>query len=201
MRRTGKAARSGRRRARSIYVWYDGALLATSATIPTSTPPHGLNTSGYSYDIIGGQSQLTRVDIAHGHPRFVVFRNDMLGQVIRRDEKGIRAPSPAIRTKCGSAIRAARWAISAIMARPMSITPVRSRRSRRVCSSSFADFDLAYDHINAYTQGSNGGIYTIQSGDTLQSIAANLWATPASGTRSPRSTASTPKPRSLKARC
>jgi len=30
---------------------------------------------------------LATVDIADGHPRFVVFRSDMLGQVIRRDEK------------------------------------------------------------------------------------------------------------------
>jgi nucleoid-associated protein YgaU len=40
---------------------------------------------------------------------------------------------------------------------------------------SFADFDLAYDPINAYAQGSSGGMYTVQSGDTLASIASALW--------------------------
>lgn len=41
--------------------------------------------------------------------------------------------------------------------------------------SSYADFDLAYDHINSYEQGSSGGMYTVQSGDTLSGIASNLW--------------------------
>ncbi|MBN8608174.1 MAG: LysM peptidoglycan-binding domain-containing protein [Caulobacterales bacterium] len=41
-------------------------------------------------------------------------------------------------------------------------------------STSFADFDLAYDALNSYAQGSDGGMYVVQTGDTLQSIAANL---------------------------
>ena len=41
--------------------------------------------------------------------------------------------------------------------------------------TSFADFDLAYNPINAYEQGSKGGMYSVQSGDTLAGIAAALW--------------------------
>ena len=41
--------------------------------------------------------------------------------------------------------------------------------------TSYADFDLAYDPINAYEQGSRGGTYTVQAGDTLSGIAAALW--------------------------
>ncbi len=42
-------------------------------------------------------------------------------------------------------------------------------------STSFADFDLAHDHLNSYAQGSAGGMYVVQSGDTLSGIAAALW--------------------------
>ena len=41
--------------------------------------------------------------------------------------------------------------------------------------TSFADFDLAYNPINAYEQGSRGGMYSVQSGDTLAGIASALW--------------------------
>ncbi len=33
----------------------------------------------------------------------------------------------------------------------------------------------SYDPINSYQQGSAGGSYTVQAGDTLASIAATLW--------------------------
>lgn len=42
-------------------------------------------------------------------------------------------------------------------------------------STSAADFDLAYDAVNSYAQGSNAGMYVVQQGDTLSSIAAALW--------------------------
>jgi nucleoid-associated protein YgaU len=50
-----------------------------------------------------------------------------------------------------------------------------SIRQNGGASGSFADFDLAYDHINSYEQGSRGGVYSVQAGDTLQGIAAALW--------------------------
>ena len=33
----------------------------------------------------------------------------------------------------------------------------------------------SWDPINSYQQGSNGGSYTVRAGDTLGSIAAQLW--------------------------
>lgn len=41
--------------------------------------------------------------------------------------------------------------------------------------TAFADFDVATDQVNSYHQGSGAGTYTVQQGDTLNSIAANLW--------------------------
>jgi nucleoid-associated protein YgaU len=38
-----------------------------------------------------------------------------------------------------------------------------------------ANFDQSLERINSYNQGSSGGGYTVREGDTLASIAANLW--------------------------
>jgi LysM repeat protein len=39
----------------------------------------------------------------------------------------------------------------------------------------YANFDLSLDQTNSYNQGSSGGAYIVREGDTLASIAANLW--------------------------
>ncbi|MGK6321434.1 LysM peptidoglycan-binding domain-containing protein, partial [Sphingomonas sp. DT-204] len=41
--------------------------------------------------------------------------------------------------------------------------------------ASVAEFDGAYAAINSYQQGASGGSYTVQAGDTLAGIAAQLW--------------------------
>jgi LysM repeat protein len=38
-----------------------------------------------------------------------------------------------------------------------------------------ADFDQSVGRINSYGQGSSGGMHSVREGDTLQSIAAQLW--------------------------
>ena len=48
--------------------------------------------------------------------------------------------------------------------------------SRNAPQGSFvADFDPGYDPITSYNQGSSGGSYTVRAGDTLQSIAQQLY--------------------------
>ncbi|HEV2816911.1 MAG TPA: LysM domain-containing protein [Allosphingosinicella sp.] len=42
-------------------------------------------------------------------------------------------------------------------------------------SVSCADFSQALNPINSYAQGSDAGSYTVRAGDTLESIARNLW--------------------------
>jgi nucleoid-associated protein YgaU len=41
--------------------------------------------------------------------------------------------------------------------------------------SSYADFDQSYDPINGYDSTNGLGSYVVQAGDTLQSIARQLW--------------------------
>ncbi|MBY0563048.1 MAG: LysM peptidoglycan-binding domain-containing protein [Hyphomonadaceae bacterium] len=58
------------------------------------------------------------------------------------------------------------------------VTYERTRHLRQTpggSTGSFADYDLAYDQITSYEQGSRGGMYTVRAGDTLPGIAAALW--------------------------
>ncbi|MFZ5748783.1 MAG: LysM peptidoglycan-binding domain-containing protein, partial [Pseudomonadota bacterium] len=58
-------------------------------------------------------------------------------------------------------------------ARPVAVPgPFRGGSSY---GASYADFAQSWDPINSYQQGSNGGSYTVRAGDTLGSIAAQLW--------------------------
>lgn len=50
-----------------------------------------------------------------------------------------------------------------------------SNRTFGASPAANADFDLAYDYITTFDQGSMGGAYTVRAGDTLSSIAAGLW--------------------------
>ena len=42
-------------------------------------------------------------------------------------------------------------------------------------STSHADFDQFYTPISSYSQGTAGGTYTVRAGESLSSIAAQLW--------------------------
>lgn len=39
----------------------------------------------------------------------------------------------------------------------------------------YGNGDFSYDRVNSFSQGSGGGSYTVQAGDTLQSIALAVW--------------------------
>ncbi|HEX4694658.1 LysM peptidoglycan-binding domain-containing protein, partial [Sphingomonas sp.] len=48
-------------------------------------------------------------------------------------------------------------------------------RGGAATGASYADFDQAYDPYTSYAQGAGGGSYTARSGDSLASVAAQLW--------------------------
>ncbi len=70
----------------NTYFWYDGAQQGQVDFDP-DVAVAGVNTSYYYYNLIGGQAQLSHVEIVDGRPRTVYYRTDALGQGIRRDEK------------------------------------------------------------------------------------------------------------------
>lgn len=112
------------------------------------------------------------MNIVDGNPRKVTFTSDMLGQAIRREQDGGTSNTAEVWYRC-SGRQMGRTGFSV----DSNVNYYQSNANRVYGANpaANADFDLAYDHITTFEQGSAGGAYTIQSGDTLQGIAANLW--------------------------
>lgn len=169
-------------RTENDFVWYGGAVQSVTrywGSTSQTTPPF---TSTY---VTTAWGQLSSVIIADGRPRTVAFVNDMAGQVIRRDEgngnssqafphefwyhfggrqHGYVGNNGTFETSYHESI-ANRSAASGTGPFRLGATAPTPR----------SDFDQNYDPITSYQQGSSGGSYTVQSGDTLSSIAAALW--------------------------
>lgn len=163
-------------RTTNVYNWHDGAVHASIAyDADTGNSSNAIWNTTYTYDVVGGQKLLESAYIADGRPRDVFWINDMTGQVIRRSERdGLAGSDPheiwhrMSGRQMGYVGNNGSYDVSYAHS-------VQLRQTPGGATGSFADFDLAYDHINSYEQGGRGGLYTVRSGDTLQSIAANLW--------------------------
>lgn len=177
-------------RVTNSYNWWDGAVANTTffdADIASTAGQDG--STGYLYDTIGGSSQLARVSIADGRPRVVYFTNDSFGQTLARDEAdqitgpGGQYGDPHERWyRFGGRQQAyvgnnGSYDIdyNASIANRTTVGGTGPFVNGSWSHTSTADFDQAYESVNSFTQGSNSGMYTIQAGDTLSSIAANLW--------------------------
>jgi LysM repeat protein len=122
--------------------------------------------------------------IADGRPRTDTYINGMDGHVIRRDE------ADNISTQ-GDPHSIYYYFNGVEMASTGNVMPNSSysyddsitERAQTPPSSSsyvfpyqfYGQGDLSYDRVNTFGQGSAGGSYTVQSGDTLQSIALAVW--------------------------
>jgi YD repeat-containing protein len=159
------------------YAWYDGAAIA-SATVSGTTS----GTTTYNYN---GFGQLISASVADGRPRTVTFTNDMNGQAIRRDEydnnwslgdphevwyrfgarqMGYTGNNGTLDTDY----------MASVASRPL--TPGNGAfRNGASYGAAHADFDQFYNPVTSYNQGGSGGSYTVRSGETLASIAAELW--------------------------
>ena len=163
------------------YTWYNGAVQASTLYKP-KTNESRTNTTTYFYSAGGF---LQKASISDGRSRTVTFTNDQNGQVIRRDERdgkyttgdphevwyrfggkemGYVGNNGTLNTDHEKSItnRTATQGQGAF-------------RNGSTYGSSYSDFDQSYAAINSFSQGSQNGTYTIQAGDTLQGIAANLW--------------------------
>jgi YD repeat-containing protein len=172
------------------YHWYDGAVQA-SVTYKTDLNPlyypallsyRKTYTTTYSYD---GSGTLSHISVADGRPRTIRYTNDMTGQAIRRRESdndytkgdpheiwyrfngkqlGYTGNNGTIDTDYQSSVYS------------RTQTPgTGAFRGGASTGTAHADFDLSVDPINSYNQGSTTGSYTARGGDTLQSVAAQLW--------------------------
>ncbi len=167
----------------NTYVWYDGALQNTISYKPNTSQSTTYTTS-FGYD---GMGRLTSAYIADGKPHSVTFTNDELGQVIRRDETAVSGQTGAphevwyryggrqLGYTGNNGTNDMSMAASISDRQVVSPTNQGTFRNKQMYGSSYADFAQNYDPINSFYQGSSGGSYTVQKGDTLQGIAQNLW--------------------------
>jgi hypothetical protein len=115
----------------------------------------GVNTSSYNYAIIGGQAQLSSVSIQDGRPRTVSFVNDFLGQVIRRDEAdALAGGDPHEIWYRMSGRQQAYVGNNGTIDVDYRASVPQKQQGGPTLGTSYADFDLAYNPINAYASGS-----------------------------------------------
>ncbi|NIJ66660.1 YD repeat-containing protein [Sphingomonas leidyi] len=160
------------------YAWRDGA----QQTLVQLTNRDGTSSSSYSYDRDGA---LTGVAINGGsRPRAILYRTDLQGQVILRGETDLiwGNNEPLTRTYMfggrqmgvvsndGTANVDYAAAIAARTAAPGNGT----FRNGATNATIFADFDANFTALNGGTVG-GASSYSASAGETLQSIAAQLW--------------------------
>jgi YD repeat-containing protein len=161
----------------TTFAWWDGAVQSSVTTTQGTSA-----TSNYYYDAGG---RLTSIYVGGARPRSISFTNDMNGQAIRRDESdnvwnqgdphevwyrfngkqlGYTGNNGTFDTDYNTSIS------------KRTQTPgTGAFQGGSTWSTQHADFDLSLDPITSYNQGSSGSSYTVRTGDTLASIAAQLW--------------------------
>lgn len=166
----------------NTFYWWAGAVTNVATFTPDTSHPATVNTSTYSYDTLGN---LTSVAIVDGRPRTVSFVNTMDGKVLQRDEadNNLNTGDPrelhyyfngiAVGDVSNNGTSNIDYAAS--IAEHLVIPGTGPFRDGSSTSTSYADFDQSYDPINGLNYQSTATRYTVQTGDTLESIAYALW--------------------------
>ncbi|MEO1219861.1 MAG: HNH endonuclease, partial [Pseudomonadota bacterium] len=163
------------------YQWWTGAVQSSTVYRP-NTSQSTTNTTSYYYSAGG---TLQRAYVADGRARNVDFTVDQNGQVIRRDERDNRYsygdPHEVWYRFGGKEMGyiGNNGTLNVSHAQSISTRTASQGtgafRNGSNYGSSYADFDQAYGAINSFSQGSTGGLYSVNRGDTLQSVAANVY--------------------------
>ncbi|MCX8474598.1 MAG: LysM peptidoglycan-binding domain-containing protein [Sphingomonas sp.] len=160
----------------NTYKWYDGAALASTQVTGTTS-----GTTTYNYNSFG---QLVSAWISDGRSRSIFFTNDANGQAIRRDEQDYVGQGDPHEVWYRFAGREMGYTgnngtletdyVSSVASRPL--TPGNGAfRGGATYGAAHADFDQFYNPVTSHEQGGAGGSYTVQGGESLSSIAAQLW--------------------------
>ncbi|PSJ42216.1 polymorphic toxin-type HINT domain-containing protein [Allosphingosinicella deserti] len=170
--------------------WYDGAV-TTQVRFDenTGSTSNTIFRTTYNYNDAG---QLQSAQVNDGRPRTVTYTNDMTGQVIRRDEADNKIPTQSQPYLNGDPhevwYRFGGKQMGYVGNNGTLDTDYQSSVSNRTATAgtgafrnggayggAHADFDLSTSALTSYSQGGSGGSYTVQGGETLTSIAAQLW--------------------------
>ncbi len=164
----------------NTYVWWDSAQQNVTTFNP-DTSHTTINTSIYHYDDLG---HISTVNITDGRPRTVTFVTDNDNEVIRRDEADSLSTGDPHEihwyfngTPVGDVTNNGTSNVDYAVSIGQHITTPGTGPflNGSATSTSYADFDENYDPINGLNYDSTASSYTVQSGDTLESIASQLW--------------------------
>ena len=166
----------------NTFYWWSGAVTNVATYTPDTSHPATTQTSTYSYDTLGN---LTSVAIVDGRPRTVSFVNTLDGKVLQRDEadnnnntgdpRELHYYFNGIGVGDVSNNGTSDVDYAASIAEHLVIPGSGPFRDGSSSSTSYADFDQSYDPINGLNYQSTSTRYTVQAGDTLESIAYALW--------------------------
>ncbi len=185
----------------NAYLGRDGALIqSVTHDSNTGSGSNPIWTTNYSYN---RRNDLLLADINDGRPRDVTYVTDLNGQIIRRDEADTvgangdphertcrfagkqievywlsRFPPKTAWGRRQRLIR--RLHLRRLDRRPpgcarATFSRVGAFRNGATGGGSHADFDQGVAVINSYGQGSGAGALTVRGGETLSSIAGDLW--------------------------
>lgn len=159
------------------YVFWDGALQSRTNYVSGSTN----NNSYFYYDTSG---HLTSVNIQDGRPRSISFINDAYGQILQRDENDNQSGGdPRELHFYFNGLRVGDISnngtsdvdyVSSIAAHTAA-SGTGAFRNGATTGVNYADFDQSYDPINGLNYQSTSSRYTVQAGDTLESISLAVW--------------------------
>lgn len=159
------------------YKFWDGAIQSKTNYVSGSDNW----TSTFYYDTSG---RLTSVYAQDGRPRTITFINDASGQILQRDENDNQSGGDprelhfyfnGLRVGDISNNGTSDVDYVASIASHTATGGTGAFRGGSSSSTNYADFDQSYDPINGLTYESTATRYTVQSGDTLEAIAQQVW--------------------------
>jgi len=173
-------------RTTNSFVYHGGAITsATTYDADITSSKNQITNTSYSYTE-GGILLTARIN--DGRARTVTFTNDNSGQVIRRDEADSKSGGDPHEIwyrfggkemgyigNNGTQNTNYSQSVADRTTVPTTGEDAGAFRHGSTSSTSHTDFDQAYQAINSYGQGSTYGTYTVRSGDTLRSIASNIY--------------------------
>jgi len=169
----------------NTYSWWDGPAQATINIFTDNVSGADTNyTTTNSYTAAG---KLASASIADGRARTVTFVTNMAGEIIRRDEADgnttngdpheiwYRYGGRQLGFDGNNGTLDTDYLTSIDNRQRTPPTNPNAFLFGSASAVSYADFSQALNPVNSYAQGSDAGSYTVRAGDTLQSIAQNLW--------------------------
>ena len=177
------------------YIWFDGAREATELYQPST------GTDWESYLKYDQRQDLLEANIIDGQTRDVLYASNMQGEITQRDtvsygHTDISGPHARYYYFGGIEMGDVSNDGTSSVNYAASITDHKTKpgtglfQNGATTETKYADFDTSYDTINGLTYEDAPSSYTVQSGDTLESIAQQISAIRTSGTSSPTPTAS-----------